>query len=281
MLEAAIEKLDDLRNRMPRAGGLVIAPSIEMAEFFAHLITLVEGEAPIVVHSETPHADSRIAAFREGDMKWLVSVAMVSEGVDIPRLRVLVYLPSARTELAFRQAVGRVVRSFEPGDDTRAYFVMPRLGVFEEYARRVEAEIVAHARIPGPTREKSCSVCRRRNPLGARTCDGCGHEFPAPRPRTKKCPACSADNSMAASACAQCGQNLSSNIVMTLHEAMRDGVIVRGADLAEADARQGEALAPGLRAAILGSGDVNLIRVLRVLPEESLGRLRALLRPDG
>ena len=50
---------------------------------------------------------------------------MVSEGVDIKRLRVLVYLPAARTELAFRQAIGRVVRTLGPDDDTRAYVVMP------------------------------------------------------------------------------------------------------------------------------------------------------------
>ena len=43
---------------------------------------------------------------------------MVSEGVDIPRLRVLVYLPML-TELAFRQAVGRVVRTFGYDDISR------------------------------------------------------------------------------------------------------------------------------------------------------------------
>ena len=44
---------------------------------------------------------SRAAATR-----WLVSVLMVSEGVDIPRLRVGVYATAARTELFFRQVVG-------------------------------------------------------------------------------------------------------------------------------------------------------------------------------
>ena len=35
---------------------------------------------------------------------------MVSEGVDVPRLRVGVYATSARTELFFRQVVGRFIR---------------------------------------------------------------------------------------------------------------------------------------------------------------------------
>ena len=62
---------------------------------------------------------------------------MVSEGVDIPRLRILVYLPHAKTELAFRQAMGRVVRNFGPNDITRAYVIMPAFQIFDEFARRV------------------------------------------------------------------------------------------------------------------------------------------------
>jgi hypothetical protein len=39
-----------------------------------------------------------------------VSVLMVSEGVDVPRLRVGVYATAARTELFFRQVIGRFIR---------------------------------------------------------------------------------------------------------------------------------------------------------------------------
>ena len=67
---------------------------------------------------------------------------MISEGVDIKRLRVLIYLPNALTELAFRQAIGRVVRTMGPDDDTRAYVIMPSTELLESYARRVEQEEV-------------------------------------------------------------------------------------------------------------------------------------------
>lgn len=109
MVDWATAKLDELRRRMPRAGGLVIAPSIEMAQYFARIIEMKEGTPPILVHSQMANAESRINAFRRTGTRWIVSVAMISEGVDIPRLRVLIYLPSAMTEVAFRQAVGRVV----------------------------------------------------------------------------------------------------------------------------------------------------------------------------
>ena len=121
MIESGIEKLDDMRSRMPDAGGLVIAPNIEMASYMAALIERIEGEKPMIVHSQMQNPSAKIKAFRETDKRWLVSVAMVSEGVDIKRLRVLLYLPNAMTELSFRQAVGRVVRSSGKHDDTRAY----------------------------------------------------------------------------------------------------------------------------------------------------------------
>ena len=143
MIENAICKLDEIRHRMPDAGGLIIAPNIPMAEYMASLIEILEGEPAQIVHSQMPNPETKIKAFRKSESRWLVSVAMVSEGVDIKRLRVLVYLPNALTELAFRQAVGRVVRSAGQDDDTRAYVVMPSFNTFEEYARRIEDEMPA------------------------------------------------------------------------------------------------------------------------------------------
>ena len=42
---------------------------------------------------------------------------MISEGVDIPRLRVGVFLTNVRTELFFRQAAGRLVRLVDSVED--------------------------------------------------------------------------------------------------------------------------------------------------------------------
>jgi hypothetical protein len=282
MLEAAILKLEEVRNRMANAGGLVIAPSIEMAEFFAALLEKLEGEKPIVVHTKSPGAEQRIAAFRHGSKKWLVSVAMVSEGVDIPRLRVLVYLPYAKTELAFRQAVGRVVRnSVEEGDDSYAHVIMPRLATLEEHAMRIEDELAPHWKKNGPPRAKKCPVCQRENSLGAADCAGCGHEFPRAEPRTRPCPECNAPVRLGARTCDACGHNMLSNFTIRLKEAMREGVIVRGLDIGEQDARESEQLADDVRKQVLQSGDMNLIQLIRVLPPASLGRIKRILDGSG
>lgn len=280
MLEWGGQKLTELRLRMPQAGGLVIAQSIEMAEYMMALIERLEGERPMLVHSQSPNAEGTIKAFRNTDRRWLVSVAMVSEGVDIPRLRVLVYLPSALTELAFRQAVGRVVRSNGLDDDTRAYVVMPAFETFQEYARRVEDEMSPAAKAAGdPPKSKRCPTCGSECELGAHTCASCGHEFPTVAPRYKPCAACGALNALSARHCHACGVSMGADFVLTLDEALRNGAIVRGMELNEGEVRVGEQIAPDVRTRALRSGDETLVRLLRTLPDESWARLRDILSP--
>jgi superfamily II DNA or RNA helicase len=281
MIDWAGAKLTELRHRMPDAGGLVIAPNIAMAEFMAQLLELIEGERPILVHSHLPNAEAKIKAFRNTDKRWIVSVAMISEGVDIKRLRVLVYLPNALTELAFRQAIGRVVRSACPADDTRAYVVIPSFETFELFARRVEAEMPRSAASQdgeGTPKRKRCPVCHAENNLGETTCHNCSHQFPANGPgRLKSCPDCAALNPRLATSCQTCGASFGASFVLTLDEALRTGAIIRGMDLEEDEVKLSEQLAVPVRERILLSGDEQLVRILRVLPEESFARLKDIL----
>lgn len=277
MIECAGQKLDDLRLRLPNAGGLVIAPNIEMAEYLACLIEQIEGEAPILVHSKMGNPESKIKAFKNTDKRWLVSVAMISEGVDIPRLRVLVYLPNALTELAFRQAIGRVVRTYGPDDDTRAYVVMPSFEILERHARQVEEEMPASIRSGQRIEAKRCPACGNDCALGAAVCPSCGHSFPVVAPRLKPCSACGALNPRSASACESCGASFSTRFTLTLDEALRTGAIVRGMDLDETEVRESEQMAPLIRGRILQSGDEKLVRLMKNLPDESWARLRDIL----
>jgi superfamily II DNA or RNA helicase len=278
MLQYAGDKLTELRNRMPNAGGLIIAPSIDMARYMARLLEMLEGEAPIIVHSQMPNAEGKIKAFRSTDRRWLVSVAMVSEGVDIKRLRVLVYLPNAMTELAFRQAIGRVVRTAGHDDDTRAYVVMPSFETFEGYARRVEEEMSPSKRIDNNApKTKRCPSCQNECELGARECPQCGHAFPERKTSYKACSDCGALNMLSAKECHACGAPFAPNFTLTLDQALRTGAICRGMDLDEEEVRLAEQMVPEIRRKILRSGDETLVRVLKILPDESWGRLRSIL----
>ena len=138
-------KLNEIQNILPEAGGLIIAPDIKTAEYMKDLIHIIERkDKPILVHSNLKNPQKGINSFRRNhNVRWLVSVNMVSEGIDVPRINVIVYLPSALTELYFRQSVGRAVRKLHKNDKSYAYFVMPSLNVLEHYARKIEKEMSA------------------------------------------------------------------------------------------------------------------------------------------
>ena len=70
-----------------------------------------------------------------------MAVNMVSEGVDIPRLRVGVYATPAKTAMLFRQIVGRFVR-VTPGMAVEAsWLFMPADPTLREHAAGIEAQI--------------------------------------------------------------------------------------------------------------------------------------------
>jgi superfamily II DNA or RNA helicase len=125
VLMQANTRLREIRRATPNAGGLVIAIDQEHAKGIADLLVRRLGVKAIVATSDDPEASSRISAFSSGDVPWLVAVRMVSEGVDIPRLRVGVFATTTTTELFFRQAVGRLVRWVRGGGKQPAFLFIP------------------------------------------------------------------------------------------------------------------------------------------------------------
>jgi superfamily II DNA or RNA helicase len=99
-----------LRRHHPEAGGLVIAMDQEHAQGIAELLRRRFAVTATVAVSDDPLASMKIGRFAASSDPWIVAVRMVSEGVDIPRLRVGVFATTTTTELFFRQAVGRLVR---------------------------------------------------------------------------------------------------------------------------------------------------------------------------
>jgi superfamily II DNA or RNA helicase len=130
VLRQAHNQLLAIRQRQPSAGGLVIATDQDHARGIADLLTRQLRVRPVIATSDDPEASDHIARFATGTDPWIVAVRMVSEGVDIPRLRVGVFATTTTTELFFRQAVGRLVR-WTPGTSGQKSFLFipdePRL----------------------------------------------------------------------------------------------------------------------------------------------------------
>jgi superfamily II DNA or RNA helicase len=125
VLEQAHERLKELRKSHPEAAGLIIATDQAHAQQIAQLMSRKHGVTAVVAVSDDPDASDKIAAFALSDQPWIVAVRMVSEGVDIPRLRIAVFATMTTTELFFRQAVGRIVRWTKGIPRQKAYFFLP------------------------------------------------------------------------------------------------------------------------------------------------------------
>ena len=95
--------------------------------------------AVIVTHCENEPTNI-INDFKNGSTPWIVSVGMISEGTNIPRLQVCCHLTRIKTELHFRQILGRILRiTTMPNQEACLY--MPAESVLIEYAKRIAEDI--------------------------------------------------------------------------------------------------------------------------------------------
>jgi hypothetical protein len=121
----------------------------------------VTGEMPAVAVSDPDRIEGTAAQgdpiedFKKSTAKWIVSVRQVSEGVDIPRLMVGVYLTNYVTELYFRQFVGRVARFQGTEFDEEAYVFLPHHSKLMLYAEKImELQALALERKQKPERDE-------------------------------------------------------------------------------------------------------------------------------
>jgi superfamily II DNA or RNA helicase len=141
VIAEADQRLSDIRSGgHVDAGGLIICKDQSHARSIANLIEKTIGITPIIAISDDIDASFRIDQFYQGRQRWLVAVKMVSEGVDIPRLRVGIYATNVTTELFFRQAVGRFVRWIDGIEDQSAYFYIPRDERLIQFAQKIKEE---------------------------------------------------------------------------------------------------------------------------------------------
>lgn len=146
LLLQAVRSLDELREEIPDAGGLVIADKVGYAFEYARILANITGLEPTVVVSKDENggidqeAKTKLDRFKDGRSPWLVAVKMVSEGVDIPRLAVGVYATKTRTPLFFRQATGRFVR-IRKDEDFNARMFIPAIPALMRHALEIENEL--------------------------------------------------------------------------------------------------------------------------------------------
>ena len=140
LLSLACRQLDELRIQDPLAGGLVVASSVDHAKIIQAILTNGFAQTSVLVTYYQESALADIDDFRNSAVRWIISVGMISEGTDIPRLQVCCHLSAIKTELHFRQVLGRILR-VTPANAQKAWLFTFAERNLIGFAERVEQNI--------------------------------------------------------------------------------------------------------------------------------------------
>lgn len=171
VISSAQGKLDKIRAVNLDAAGLIVASSVEHARQIAKLMKNNFNEESVVVTYRESEPTSIIQQFRHSKAKWIISVGMISEGTNIPRLQVCCHLTNIKTEMHFRQILGRILR-ITASKNQEAILYMPAEPKLLEYAYRVKQDVPFEADVVKFEKMKSSdNECVEVKELGTVTFD--------------------------------------------------------------------------------------------------------------
>jgi len=140
IISSAQRKLSTVRTHNSDGAGLIIASSIEHAKKIKALMKTCFNEDVVVVTYKENEPTNIIQRFRHSKTKWIISVGMISEGTNIPRLQVCCHLTNIKTEMHFRQILGRILR-MTGSPNQEAIMYMPAEPKLLVYAYRVKEDV--------------------------------------------------------------------------------------------------------------------------------------------
>lgn len=142
MIQRADKQLKRIRESNLNAGGLIVASSVEHAFQIKSIIEQELNEVADIVSYKEHEPNKVIHQYKLSSNKWIVSIGMISEGTNIPRLQVCCHLTHVKTELHYRQILGRILR-VTSALNQEAYLYMPADPLLIKYAYRVSEDIPA------------------------------------------------------------------------------------------------------------------------------------------
>ncbi len=140
IISSAQKKLHTIRLKNSVAAGLIVVSSVEHAKQISTLMKTCFDVDSVVVTYKEAEPTSIIQQFRYAKTKWIISVGMISEGTNIPRLQICCHLTNIKTEMHFRQILGRILR-MTGSINQEAILYMPAEPKLLEYAYRVKQDV--------------------------------------------------------------------------------------------------------------------------------------------
>ncbi|PSW11460.1 diguanylate cyclase [Photobacterium rosenbergii] len=140
LLGLGCKKLAEIRTQSPNAGGLIVAASVQHAHTIMGILSQKYAQTVSIVTYRHNEPLAEIEHYRQSDTQWIVSVGMISEGTDIPRLQVCCHMSAIKTELYFRQVLGRILRVNDAINQQAWLFTFAEQSLIN-FSERIEQDI--------------------------------------------------------------------------------------------------------------------------------------------
>ncbi|MEZ8189713.1 DEAD/DEAH box helicase [Vibrio sp. 1F279] len=167
LLGLGCDRLAKVRIDSSNAGGLVVAASVQHAQAIKDILSLKFGQTVSIVTYRHEEPLAEIDRYRQGNSQWIVSVGMISEGTDIPRLQVCCHMSSVKTELYFRQVLGRILRIDSSMAQQAWLFTFAEQNLIQ-FAERIEDDIPESCIYVNMGKPMETELVNRQNNLTAK-----------------------------------------------------------------------------------------------------------------
>lgn len=110
-------------------------------EKISERIQALTNEFPVTVESvDGPEAKDKIKEFKTANTRWIVAKEMISEGTNIPRIRIILLLRDIGNKTFYEQLAHRATRNDADDRPEDAFIIQPALPNLVEWARTLEEE---------------------------------------------------------------------------------------------------------------------------------------------
>ncbi len=162
ILGLSVDKLHSIRSTNHNAAGLIVAASVAHARQIQVILNEQLKQPSVLVSYQDPDAQNIIESFKRDNSPWIISIGMISEGTDIPRLQVCCHLSNVRTELYFRQVLGRILRITD-GNNQEAWLYTFAEASLVKFSEEIEQDIPESCLYV-----KSCELNEEQSPSSVR-----------------------------------------------------------------------------------------------------------------
>ena len=184
LVHSACREIVDQVGKTSRKSCLIFAASIKHGQHVAKTIEQISGEECGFVDGDLPNLfrDQIIRRFRDGDLRYIANVNLLTIGFDAPNVDCVAILRPTMSAGLYYQMVGRGFRLapgktdclvLDYGGNVLRHGPVDQLRVADKSSKGSRA---------APAKE--CPQCRALIATGYAACPDCGYDFPAPERRT-------------------------------------------------------------------------------------------------